>query len=309
MNAESKNLSEKQPVALFLRNIARKVFLEDWVLKVVALVISLALWLGVTGLSTPGNENYSVPLNIRTSDNSIVTGTIIEEVEIRLSGDKRKIEQINKDDLRISLDLTDIAAGDHIVALTPETVAITLPLGLKLDAIRPNKIPVRIEYVEEKEVPVTAETEGDLPEDYEIYSATVSPLKVPVRGPSSIIRSLSSVSTERIDLNNRTSDFTAKQVPLNVSAARATLLQTVVDVTFRIGEKRIERIYLVAVKDQPGKRATVVLFGPKSIFEGIEREDIQVEVLKNDTGGESPRAILPEKLVNKAEVRSIKVTP
>ena len=298
--------SEKQPVTLFLRNIFRKVFLEDWVIKVVALGISLALWLGVTGLSTPGSENYSVPLNLRTSDNSIVTGTLIEDVEIRLSGDKRRIEQINRDDLRISLDLTDVAAGDHIVSLTPETVSITLPLGLKLDAIRPNKIPVRIEYVEEKEVAVTAETVGDLPEDYEVYSETVSPPKVPVRGPSSIIRSLSSVSTERIDLTDRTSDFTAKQIPLTISAARATLLQTVVDVTFRIGEKRIERIFLVTVKDQPGKRATVVLFGPKSLFENVEREDIQVEMLKNDSGEESPRAILPDQLVNKVEVRSIR---
>ncbi|MEJ7849190.1 MAG: CdaR family protein [Pyrinomonadaceae bacterium] len=307
MNSESEILSEKQPVTLFLKNVVRKVFLEDWVIKVVALVISLALWLGVTGLSTPGSENYSVPLNLRTSDNSIVTGTLIEEVEIRLSGDKRRIEQINKDDLRVSLDLTDVAAGDHSVSLTPETVSITLPLGLKLDAIRPNKIPIRIEYVEEKEVAVTAETEGELPENYEIYSETVSPQRVPVRGPSSIIRSLSSVSTERIDLTNRTADFTAKQIPLNVSAARATLLQTVVDVTFRIGVKRIERIFLVAVKDQPGKRATIVLFGPKSLFENVEREDIQVEVIKNDPAVETPRAILPEGLLNKVEVRSIRL--
>lgn len=307
MNSEIENFKEKQPVILFLKNIVRKVFLEDWVLKVVALVISLALWLGVTGLSTPGSENYSVPLNLRTSDNSIVTGSFTEEVEIRLSGDKRRIEQINKDDLRISLDLTDVLAGDHIVALTPETVSITLPLGLKLDAIRPNKIPVRIEYVEEKEVPVTAETEGELPEDYEIYSETVSPPRVPVRGPSSIIRSLSSVSTERIDLTNRTSDFTAKQIPLNVSAARATLLQTVVDVTFRIGEKRIEKIFLVAVKDQPGKRATVVLFGPKSIFEDVAREDIQVEILKNEGGQDTPRAVLPDQLATKTEVRSVRI--
>lgn len=307
MSPELENLGEKPPVGLYLKNIVRKVFLEDWMMKVVALAITLALWLGVTGLSTPGSENYSVPLNLRTSDNSIVTGPLTEEVEIRVSGDKRRIEQLNKDDLRISLDLTDVAAGDHIVSLTPESVSITLPLGLKLDAIRPNKIPVKIEYVEEKEVAVTPETEGEIPEDYEVYSETVSPPRVPVRGPTSIIRSLSSVSTEKIDLTNRTADFTATQIPLNVSAARATLLQTVVDVTFRIGEKRIERIFVVAVKDQPGKRATVVLFGPKSLFVDVKREDMQVEMLKNYSGDDSPRAILPENLAGKVEIRSVRI--
>ncbi len=182
---------------------------------------------------------------------------------IAITGDKRKIDQINKNDLIVSLDLTDVPPGDRVIELTPETVSVALPTGVKLEEILPNQITVRLEPIEEKEVPVNAETEGEVPEQFEIYSKTVLPQKIRVRGPAGFIKSLDSVSTESIDLTNHDRDFIAKQVPITVSNPKATPLETVVDVAFRIGEKRIERTFLVPVKDQPGKTATVVLFGSR----------------------------------------------
>ena len=310
MAFEPENFVEKRPVTLFFKHIVRKVFLEDWLMKLVALAITFALWLGVTGLSTPGSESYTVPLNLRTSDSSVVTNSPIQEVEIRVSGDKRKIEQIKESDLRVSLDLTDVAAGDHVVSLTPDSVSFALPLGIKLDTIRPNRIHIRLENVEEKEIAVTAETEGSVPEGFELYSKTTSPLKVRVRGPASFIKSLNSVSTEKIDLTNHDTNFTVRQIPINVSnPTKTTLLETVVDVTIRIGEKRVERIFLVPVKSQPGKKAAVVLFGGKSLFDGVKAEDLRVEMLKNDSGEETPQLNLPDQLSNKVEVRRVKLSP
>ena len=46
-------VKERPTGLLFLKHVARKVFLEDWTTKLVALAITLALWVGVTGLSTP----------------------------------------------------------------------------------------------------------------------------------------------------------------------------------------------------------------------------------------------------------------
>lgn len=301
------NLDEKRPTSLFLKHVIRKIFLEDWVMKLVALAITFALWLGVTGLSTPGSESYTVPLNLRTSDNSVVTNSPNQEVEIRVSGDKRKIGQIKESDLRVSLDLTDVAAGDHVVSLTPDSVSIALPLGIKLDAIRPNKFAIRLENVEEKEIAVKPETEGEVPDGFEIYISMPRPDKVRVRGPASFIKSLTFVSTEKIDLTNRNTDFTAKQIPLSISNPKATLLETVVDVTFRIGEARIEKVYLVPIKDGAGKKERVVLFGARSLFDNVKAQDLQVEIFKNDAGKDVPSVTLPPELRDNVEVRKPKV--
>jgi len=289
---------------LWLKQILKKIFLEDWVMKLVALAITLALWLGVTGLSTPTTQRLtSIPLNLRFSNNIEVTQSPIQEVDLLLTGDKRKLAQINKNDLTVSIDISDVTPGDRVVNLTQETVSVSppLPTGVRLDEVQPGRIPIRIEAVEEKEIAVQAETFGDIPEGYEIYSETISPAKVRVRGPANFIRSVNSVSTERIDLSNRVADFTARQVPVSVSNPKAAVLETVVDVTFRIGEKRVERVYSVPLDG--GKRANVVLFGGKSLFENVRTENLHVEV----DGNNEPRVILPPALDGKVEIRSVKL--
>ena len=203
------------------------------------------------------------------------------------------------------MDISDVMPGDRVINLTPETVGVSLPTGVKLDEIQPRQVPVRIEAVEEKEITVKAETYGEVPEGYEIYSETITPSKIRVRGPSNFIRSLSSVPTGRIDLSNRTSDFTEKQVPVSVANPKAAVLETVVDVGFRIGEKRVERVYSVAVEG--GRRATVMLFGGRSVFENVRTENLHVEISKNAAGIDEPRLTLPPALDGKVEVRSVKI--
>jgi len=291
---------------VWLKQILRKIFLEDWVMKLVALAITLALWFGVTGLSTPTTQRLtSVPLSLRFSNNIEITNSPIQEVDLVVTGDKRRLAQINKNDLIVSLDISDVLPGDRVINLTPETIGVSLPTGVKLDEIQPSRIAIRIEAVEEKEITVKADTYGEIPEGYEIYSETITPSKIRVRGPANFIRSLSSVSTERIDLSNRTEDFTVKQVPVSVSNPKAAVLETVVDVGFRIGEKRVERVYSIAVDG--GRRATVVLFGGRSVFEKVRTEDLHVEIVKNAAGIEEPRLTLPPALDGKVEVRSVKL--
>ena len=292
----------------FFKHIIRKIFLEDWAMKLIALVITLGLWLGVTGLSTPTTTRFSaVPLTLRVSNNTEITNSPLQEVDIVLTGDKRRMAQVNKSDLVLSLDLSDVQPGDRVIQLTPDNVFITLPTGIKLEEIQPSRIAVKIEAVEEKEIPVKAQTDGEPPEGFEIYSETVTPAKVRVRGPASYIRSLDFVSTDKIDLANRESDFVARQIPIGVSNPKATVLDTVADVTFRIGEKRIERVFSVPVAGSTGKKATVVLYGPRAVFDNVKPEDMKVEQVKNETGQEIPQVDLPTALQGNVEVRKIKI--
>ena len=288
---------------LFLGHIARKVFLEDWTTKLVALAITLALWVGVTGLSTPTTRQIAeVPLTLSYSNKTEITSASVQTVNIVISGDRRKVNQVTENNLVISVDLSDVPPGERLVQLGPENVSIDLPLGVKLQEIRPNRIAVRLESVEEKEVAVNVETTGEPAEGFDVYSETVNPARVRVRGPASYVRGLTSVPTDRIDISGKQTDFFARQVQLNVSNPKATVLESVVDVTFRIGEQRIERILSVPVES--GRRAHVTLFGARSLLEGLAAKDIRVEV--PETSG-SPTVTLPEGVEGRVEVRRVKV--
>ncbi len=306
MDNEPQQFVDARPNKLFFKHIIRKIFLEDWVVKLAALIITLALWLGVTGLSTPTRQRLTgVPLTLRFSNDTEVTNSPIQQVDLVISGDKRKTDLINKNDLVVSLDISEVTPGDHFIELTPENVSLILPTGVKLDEIQPNRIPVRIEAVEEREIDVRITTTGTLPDGYEVYGETISPPKVRVRGPASYMRTLSKVSTENVDLSSYTSDFTVRQLPVSVSNPKATVLETVVDAAIRIGEKRVEKIYSVPVKDEPSKKATVTLYGGRSLFSGLTPGEMLVELSRNESGAQTPILILPSSVTGKLEVRKI----
>ena len=309
MAFKSEKILPKDRQQFSFRRLLRRVFLEDWIIKAMALVITFALWLGVTGLRTPTRERLrNISLVVRVSNDIEITNSPVQEVDIVVTGDKRKIDQIKREDLVVSLDLVDAQPGDSTVKITPENINIELPTGVKLEEVQPNKIAVKLEQVEEREITVKADTEGSVGEGFEVYSETVFPTKVKVRGPLSYIKSLDSISTEKINLDNRQTDFTAQQVGLNLVNPKVTLIDTVVDVIFRIGEKRVEKSFQAAVKtDNKTRTATVVLYGVQSIFNTLRAEDLKVEVVSNESGEKSLQLILPPEIQGKVEIRKLKI--
>lgn len=289
-----------------IRRLFEKIFIEDWMMKLIALIITLALWFGVTGLRTPTTERLkNVTLKIRVSNEMEITNSPVQEVDLVISGDSRRIDQIRREDLIVSLDLGDALPGERTVEITPENVNDNLPPGVKLEEVQPSKIAITLEKVEKREIPVRAVTENNLPEGYEIYSMTVAPKNVPLRGPASFINSIDYVSTEPIDLSEKQADFTAQQVPLKITNPKITVIdESVVDVFFRIGEKRIDRVFIVPVSNLPGKRtATLVLYGPRTILNAIDSSNMEAQLVLNESGTESLQFALPAEIQSQVVIK------
>lgn len=302
-NFSAEKLIEKEQRRKFVSHWLHRIFIDDWLMKLFALVITLALWLGVTGLQKPKTTRLrEVTLNLLVSNELQITNSPVQDIDIVITGDKSKVEQLNPNNLVVSLDLTDIEEGDRTIQLTPQNIAVDLPAGVKIDEIQPNTIAVKLEKIDEYDVTIRAETEGDLAEGYEIYSSQVVPEKVRVRGPQSFVKSLNFVSTEKIDITGRQSDFTVQQIPINVSNSKISPVNSpTVTVTFRIGRKRIERLFVVPyqLENRKGK-ASVPLYGVDTILENLTAEDIKI--VENETDKLNPIVVLPEDIRNEVEV-------
>lgn len=302
--------SEKRSAPLLIKHIFRKVFLEDWLIKAFALIITLALWVGVTGLSEPSREPISqIPLVLRTAENTVVSNNPLEAISLDVSGDKRRLSQINRSELRVFVNLADVPPGEHLVMLTPDSVEVPdLPTGVKIERIEPGQISIVLEPLVQKEVPVRIETAGELPDGFEIYEQTVTPAAVRVRGPEAFVNGLASVATEKIDIDEKRSGFVARQVRLNLANPKTSFLDSTVDVAFRIGETRMERIFLVPLEDESGRRATVVLYGPRSLLIDLKPDQLQVYFVRNDEDVVTPILRLPEGLVGRVEQRQLRIS-
>ena len=305
----SEKRTERNDRTLFVKHVIRKVFLEDWLLKLVALAITLALWLGVTFFTKQGSARFTVPLNIRPPDNAILTNAAVKDVTVRVSGDDQKVRDLltSPNSVYIFLDLSGVDPGEKIVTITPESVSHNLPSGVRLEDIQPRGIPVKLEAAELKDVPVQPELGGQAARGFEVYNTVAVPQRVRVRGPASYLRTLDFLPTENIDISGKGDDFVVKQVAIKLSNENSTLSDTVVDVNVHIGERRAERTFLVPVSGLSGKKATVVLYGPPTMFAGVKNENLKVEMIKDDAGDDSPNLILPDALKGNVEIRSLKV--
>jgi YbbR domain-containing protein len=312
MDSLAETQKEKRPNRLFFKHILRKIFLEDWLMKAVALAITLALWLGVTGLSETRSERHPLPLRLRLAENMVVTNDPNLQVEIRVGGDTRRLADVQDENLRVSVDLTGLPPGDHRVMLSTENVVVAgLPTGIRFEEIQPNEVAVRLEAVEEKDVPVKVVTRGEIGNGYELFgTVTVTPAIVRIRGPVSIIETITIIETETVDLTGRTSEFTEKQKPLiSPGSVKVTMLPSSVDVRVPIRETRIERLFLLPLDNSSERKATVVLFGPRSLITSLKPDDLRVTAAKDGNSSDTPQVTLPTQMQNSVEIRQVKVRP
>jgi YbbR domain-containing protein len=294
-----------RPTPLFFKHVLRKIFLEDWLLKLTALLITFALWYGVSVSSKKGTATLDAQLSFRVSDDTVLTNASRQEVRISVAGNDRLIGDLyGRNDLRVTADLTQTDPGDRILQLTPQSVSTNLPSGIKLEDIQPSRIAVTLETLVQKDLPVEAAISGEPAGGYEVYSATVAPARTRVSGPESFMDTLYSVPTGAVDISGAKSDVIARQVAISINNARVTLSNTVVDVTVSIGEKRVERMFAFTAS---GKRVTATLYGPRSVISKLKAADMKVDIVKGDSGNDLPQLTLPDSARSLVEIHNLKL--
>lgn len=293
------------------RRWLRVVFVEDWGLKLLALVIALGLWYGVTGQRKPTTVRVSrVPLNFRLPGDTEVSNEPRNEVELTLTGSKRALDTINVRDLMANVDVSDLRPGEHSVALTPERVTMALPDGVRYGDIQPSSLTLRLEPRVERELEVEVKYTGGVAEGFELQRVTATPDKVKVRGPASHVNALQKAPTEVISLDGLRETFTLPQADIQIPDRKVDLMNGGVSVTFEIGEQRDEKtIGGVAVVAGDGSgvnpaAVSVTVYGPRSALGQLSAERLRLVLDVTEDGSYRPRLELPADLQGRVELRA-----
>jgi YbbR domain-containing protein len=285
--------------------LLRRVFIEDWSLKLLSLAIAVVLWLLVTGQNEPVTAHVNVQLNFIRPASLEISNDPPRTVDVMLTGSRNKLDDLTTLDLVATVDISDQRAGERVLRLA-DKAQISLPQGVKVDGFQPSAIPVRLEPIVERQVRIEPKLEGQAADGYEVYSVRSSKGSVTLRGPESRVVALPKVQTESIYLNGHKESFTATNVAIDVPDPKVDLLDPVVNVDVEMGERRIEKtVSGVAVSAAGGGRvqpaiASVTVLGPASLVDTLKTEDLKVVV--DDSG---PRLQLPPSLNGKVSMKSI----
>ena len=216
----------------------RKIFIEDIGLKLLALAITLFIWIAVSSENNPITMRAEVQLNFLKPDNLEIGNDPPKVVQVLLTGRKSKLDNIKLPDLVATVDLREYRAGERTVRLSPQRVGIALPEGIKVESYEPTSISVQLEPPMEVHLPVEVRLGGQPAAGFEVYSTQSFPGSVRVRGPASHVSSLQRAATEAVLIDGKKESFNISNVSINIPDQKVEALDSFVNVSVQIGEKR-----------------------------------------------------------------------
>lgn len=242
-------------------------------------------------------------------------GEVNETVSVRLRGPRDIVRNIMPNQIAVIADMSNKEPGDRVIQL--KTRDVSAPEGIEVLQIDPGTIRLRIEPTTRKRVKVAPDVVGTVKDGYEIYRVSIDPPIVEIQGPESQVAKVESVSTESIQLFERTSSFVATVDVDHPNHSIRVVTPGLISLSFEIGEVRSRRKLSVPVSivDQnAGTRlltpsVMVELYGPHTLLDSLTPEQIRVEIQPGggagDDGSAVPRVVLPAEMRNRIEVTSL----
>jgi len=292
-----------------LEKLLRRIFLEDWSLKLLSLAIAIVLWMLVTGQNEPVTAHLNVQLNFIRPQSLEISNDPPRTVDVMLTGSRNKLDDLTSLDLVATIDISDQRAGERVLRLA-DRAQIALPQGIKVDGFQPSAIPIRLEPIVDRQVPIEPKLEGKPADGFDVYGVYPSKGSVSVRGPESHVNALQKVQTESIWLAGHKETFTAPNVAIDVADPKVDLLEPVVSVRVEIGERRGEREFSgVPVSTLQGgavqpATTSVTLSGASSVLDSLKAEDLKL-VIDATSDTLQPRLQLPDSLAGKVFLKSV----
>jgi YbbR domain-containing protein len=213
---------------------------SNWPLKLLSLLLAVTLWFVV---SAPRRESvyeraYAIPLTLAGMPRDFVMTTPVPDtVSVRLRGRASDLRSLSSANLEVPLDLRTVVPGDITITIRPQ--AVNVPPQVEVVSLDPSRVRFRVEEVRQKVVPIRPFLVGQPPAGYSVGDVTVEPDHALVSGPTTQIRNLSEVATERVIMTGRTAGFVQSVAVVSDSSLiriiEPLMTQVTVPVTGEVG--------------------------------------------------------------------------
>ncbi|WP_353116213.1 CdaR family protein [Nitratidesulfovibrio sp.] len=229
---------------------------SNWQYAVMAFVMSVTLWYMVTG-----RERVEVVSEVRLEfkgipQNLVVREGLVNKVSVRVRGPKGLVRVMTARDMGYAIDLSNLKRGTNIVPLTAEKLPEAR--AFEVVEITPSRLTLEVDAIVEKDVPVTVDINGTIPVDVRIDKAEVTPARVHLRGPESLVSRIDKVKVAvAAPALDEAGTVEVQATPTLPEATESTppTVSVRLDTALRVKETTLKRE--VAVQAPQGLRARV----------------------------------------------------
>ncbi len=183
-----------QSIALF-----RRYNLHFW-----AIAIAVSLWLQVHGQGE-GSVSMDVPLQVHgLPADMVIVNDFPDHVRVTINGLQSRLKDLRQLNFSIPIDASDLTTPG-VVERAPQLSAVSLPVGLHIDKVQPDRLELQVDRLVTRSIPIRASFE--LPEGWQVEDINIKPLQVKLTGPEVWLETLREVDTAPIRLTLKEGAF------------------------------------------------------------------------------------------------------
>jgi YbbR domain-containing protein len=261
----------------------RRAVVQDGVYKLAALVVAVSAWAWVQGEAT-AEETVRARVGWVLPEGLLPSEAPVESARVTVRGTQAVIRALRQRELSISVDLARASAGNVAVDLADRPI-VGLPDQARVTDVVPGNVRLHLERALRRRVAVKVMTRGKVADGYELKSLAAEPSHVELTGPASVVRQLTEVATDVIDIGDLREDG---DFPVGlggrlgvVRPTEAVTIRVRADVELITRERAFDA---VAVEGLDGRFLaeppvlTVVLVGPPSAVDAVDPASVHVAV-------------------------------
>jgi len=187
----------------------RNVLFDNWGIKLVSLGLSLTLWVYVTSKGKT-EMTLTVPLELRNIPQDMaVVGNVAGSLEVRIQGQERVLRDIKDTGKMVGIiDLSLTKVGENTVHISPDD--IKRPADVTVTHMSMSEIRVKLEPLVRKAFRLQPVLHGAPAAGHRLARIIVTPPKITVEGPESLMTALSRLQTIPIDIQNANETLTVE---------------------------------------------------------------------------------------------------
>ena len=168
----------------------RRFSLQFW-----SVVIAIALWLQVHGQGE-GSLSMDVPLQVQgLPAEMVIVNDLPDHVRITINGLQSRLKDLRPENLIVPVNASDITSPG-VVERALQLSSVSLPVGLRIDKVQPDRLELRVDRLVTRSIPVRAQFE--LPDSWQASKVVMKPAEVQLIGPEVWLDALNEVKTTPI---------------------------------------------------------------------------------------------------------------
>jgi YbbR domain-containing protein len=182
---------------------------DNWGIKLISLGLSLMLWFYVTSKGKT-EMTLTVPLELRNiPQNMAVVGNVAGSLEVRIQGQERILRDTTVAEKMVGIiDLSMIKVGENTVHISPDD--IKRPADVTVTHMSLSEIKVKLEPLVRKTFRLKPILHGAPAAGHRLTKIIVTPPKISVEGPESLMTALSVLQTLPIDIQDAKENMTVE---------------------------------------------------------------------------------------------------